>query len=309
MRNEVRTMKKRLTVMISMLCILMNFSGCEETLERDETESYNQEFQNPDGDTKKKPTPTVRPTPTEEPEESVKMVPKVTQPLSEEMTEGGGEKEEPVTQPVREEKTVEGYIIRREETILYLDLENTGSRIYPGEGKDRAVAFDISHAEISLMDQRPFPANSDPLVQGSTVLVTYYVENGQNIATVVLGDGDEKEPIVPPDTTTPVPTPTPEPLFRYAAGYIQDRQGDIIYLMVDYMGTTGELEVGEDGTVPFDISGAGKRLRDYPEWIAPDTDPAQIGCYVDVSYDVENGVNKVITLTRNGIVRGEEREK
>ena len=49
MRNEVRTMKKRLTVMISMLCILMNFSGCEETLERDETESYNQEFQNPDG--------------------------------------------------------------------------------------------------------------------------------------------------------------------------------------------------------------------------------------------------------------------
>ena len=85
-------MKKRVTVMISMFCILMNFSGCKETLERDETETYAQEFQNPDGDTKKKPTPTVRPTPTEETEESVKMVPKVTQPLSEERTEGGGEK-------------------------------------------------------------------------------------------------------------------------------------------------------------------------------------------------------------------------
>lgn len=135
-------MKKRLTVMISMLCILMNFSGCRETLERDETETYAQEFQNPDGDTKKNPTPTVRPTPTEEIEESVKMVPKVTQtPVGEtseelaEVTKEVEEPEEPVIQPAKEEKTAEGYILDRSDNVLYLDLENTGSRNYPGKGK------------------------------------------------------------------------------------------------------------------------------------------------------------------------------
>ena len=30
---------------------------------------------------------------------------------------------------------------------MYADLKNTGSRLYPGEGEDRKVAFDISNAE------------------------------------------------------------------------------------------------------------------------------------------------------------------
>ena len=229
-------MKKRLTVMISMLCILMNFSGCEETLERDETESYNQEFQNQDGDTKKKPTPTVRPTPTEEPEESVKMVPKVTQPLSEETTEELAEvtkeveePEEPVIQPAKEEKTAEGYILDRSDNVLYLDLENTGSRTYPEEGKDRAVAFDISNAEIILTNPGQDVPNSNPTNVSCTVSVTYYTEDGCNIATAVSGDGCEQGMVT-----------------YVSTGTIIDWEGNLVTLELtegDYAGTTETFDI------------------------------------------------------------------
>ena len=37
---------------------------------------------------------------------------------------------------------------------MYADLKNTGSRLYPGEGEDRKVAFDISNAEqVQTMSQ------------------------------------------------------------------------------------------------------------------------------------------------------------
>ena len=229
-------MKKRLTVMISMLCILMNFSGCKEILERDETETYAQEFQNPDGDTKKKPTPTVRPTPTEEPEEGVKMVPKVTQPLSEEMTEEltevteeVEEPEEPVIQPAKEEKTAEGYILDRSDNVLYLDLENTGSRTYPEEGKDRAVAFDISNAEIILTNPGQDVPNSNPTNVSCTVSVTYYTEDGCNIATAVSGDGCEQGMVT-----------------YVSTGTIIDWEGNLVTLELtegDYAGTTETFDI------------------------------------------------------------------
>lgn len=238
MRNEVRTMKKRLTVMISMLCILMNFSGCEETLERDETETYAQEFQNPDGDTKKNPTPTVRPTPTEEIEESVKMVPKVTQtPVGEtseelaEVTKEVEEPEEPVIQPAKEEKTAEGYILDRSDNVLYLDLENTGSRNYPGEGKDRAVIFDISNAEIILTNPGQDVPNFNPTNVSCTVSVTYYTEDGCNIATAVSGDGCEQGMVT-----------------YVSTGTIIDWEGNLVTLELtegDYAGTTETFDMAD----------------------------------------------------------------
>lgn len=238
MRNEVRTMKKRLTVMISMLCILMNFSGCRETLERDETETYAQEFQNPDGDTKKNPTPTVRPTPTEEIEESVKMVPKVTQtPVGEtseelaEVTKEVEEPEEPVIQPAKEEKTAEGYILDRSDNVLYLDLENTGSRNYPGEGKDRAVIFDISNAEIILTNPGQDVPNFNPTNVSCTVSVTYYTEDGCNIATAVSGDGCEQGMVT-----------------YVSTGTIIDWEGNLVTLELtegDYAGTTETFDMAD----------------------------------------------------------------
>ena len=62
-------------------------------------------------------------------------------------------------------QTTVGYVLSVDENTMYADLKNTGSRLYPGEGEDRKVAFDIS--------------------------------NGVNIATKLTSDGDEKEPYSP----------------------------------------------------------------------------------------------------------------
>lgn len=70
---------------------------------------------------------------------------------------------------------------------MYLDLENSEGRTYPGEGEDRAIAYDIGSAQIDA------PRG---VRRGITADVTYYIEDGKNIATEVKSDGDEKEPIL-----------------------------------------------------------------------------------------------------------------
>ena len=81
---------------------------------------------------------------------------------------------------------------------MYADLKNTGSRLYPGEGEDRKVAFDISNAEQVQTNISEFnPATDNLISPGIQVTIEYYVENGVNIATKLTSDGDEKEPYSP----------------------------------------------------------------------------------------------------------------
>lgn len=80
-----------------------------------------------------------------------------------------------------------GYVLEVDDNLMYLDLENTEGRTYPGEGEDRAVVFDIGSAQIDA----PRGVRT-----GITADVTYYIEDGKNIAMEVKSDGDEKEPIV-----------------------------------------------------------------------------------------------------------------
>lgn len=114
------------------------------------------------------------------------------------------EKEDPVeTEEVSTEDsarnmlTTEGYVLRVEGSIMYLDEVNTGGRTYGDEGQDRATAYDLSNAVINA----PGGVRS-----GLTVDLTYsyYIENNINKALEVNSDGDEKEPMVPyvlPDET------------------------------------------------------------------------------------------------------------
>ena len=96
-------------------------------------------------------------------------------------------------QPV--EQTAEGFVLSVENDIMYVDLENPGSRTYPGEGEDRKVAFDISGAEQVQTDVSDFnPERKNIIRSGINVSIEYYTENGKNIATKVSTNGDELEP-------------------------------------------------------------------------------------------------------------------
>ena len=91
-----------------------------------------------------------------------------------------------------------GYVLSVDENTMYADLKNTGSRLYPGEGEDRKVAFDISNAEQVQTNISEFnPATDNLISPGIQVTIEYYVENGVNIATKLTSDGDEKEPYSP----------------------------------------------------------------------------------------------------------------
>lgn len=99
------------------------------------------------------------------------------------------EKEEVVTEgSARDMLTTEGYVLRVEGSIMYLDEVNTGGRTYGDEGQDRATAYDLSNAVINA----PGGVRS-----GLTVDLIYYIENGINKALEVNSDGDEKEPMAP----------------------------------------------------------------------------------------------------------------
>ena len=90
-------------------------------------------------------------------------------------------------------QTTIGYVLSVDENTMYADLKNTGSRLYPGEGEDRKVAFDISNAEQVQTNISEFNPATDNLI--SPVTIEYYVE--KNIATKLTSDGDEKEPYSP----------------------------------------------------------------------------------------------------------------
>ena len=95
-------------------------------------------------------------------------------------------------------QTTVGYVLSVDENTMYADLKNTGSRLYPGEGEDRKVAFDISNAEQVQTNISEFnPATDNLISPGIQVTIEYYVENGVNIATKLTSDGDEKEPYSP----------------------------------------------------------------------------------------------------------------
>ena len=96
-------------------------------------------------------------------------------------------------QPV--EQTTEGFVLSVENDIMYVDLENPGSRTYSGEGEDRKVAFDISGAEQVQTNVSEFnPERKNIIRSGINVSIEYYTENGVNIATKVSTNGDELEP-------------------------------------------------------------------------------------------------------------------
>lgn len=99
---------------------------------------------------------------------------------------------------IPEIQTSVGYILSCDENTIYVDLKNTGSRLYPGEGEDRKVAFDISKAEQVQTNISEFnPVKNNLITPGIQVTIEYYVENGMNIATKLTSDGDEKEPYSP----------------------------------------------------------------------------------------------------------------
>lgn len=90
-----------------------------------------------------------------------------------------------------------GYVTAVDGNIVYVDLENPGERNYPDEGNDRAVAFDMSNAKIEQTPAYPGDAlRADPVRRSVTVDITYYVENGKNIVTVIHSDNVEK-PVIP----------------------------------------------------------------------------------------------------------------
>lgn len=93
------------------------------------------------------------------------------------------------------EQTAEGFVLSVDNNIMYVDLENPGSRTYPGEGEDRKVAFDISGAEQVQTDVSDFNSERKNIIRsGINVSIEYYTENGKNIATKVSTNGDELEP-------------------------------------------------------------------------------------------------------------------
>lgn len=92
-------------------------------------------------------------------------------------------------------QTAEGYVLSSDGYTMYVDLENTSSRLYSGEGEDRKVAFDISDAEQIQTNVSEFnPARANLIRSGIQVTIEYYVKDGVNIATKLTSDGDEKEP-------------------------------------------------------------------------------------------------------------------
>ena len=95
-------------------------------------------------------------------------------------------------------QTAQGYVLSCDENTIYVDLKNTGSRLYPGEGENRKVAFDISNAEQVQTNISEFnPPRSNFVQPGIQVNIEYYVEAGINIVVKLTSDGDEKEPYSP----------------------------------------------------------------------------------------------------------------
>ena len=73
-------------------------------------------------------------------------------------------------------QTTVGYVLSVDENTMYADLKNTGSRLYPGEGVDRKVAFDISNAEQVKTNISEFnPAKDNLISPGIQVTIEYYV--------------------------------------------------------------------------------------------------------------------------------------
>ena len=73
-------------------------------------------------------------------------------------------------------QTTVGYVLSVDENTMYADLKNTGSRLYPGEGEDRKVAFDISNAEQVQTNISEFnPAKDNLISPGIQVTIEYYV--------------------------------------------------------------------------------------------------------------------------------------
>lgn len=93
-------------------------------------------------------------------------------------------------------QTVEAYVLSVDGTTMYVDLENSGARTYPGEGEDRQTAFDISNAEqIQTEISDVYPASNHFICSCVSVEIEYYTENGVNIATKLTSNGQEIAPL------------------------------------------------------------------------------------------------------------------
>lgn len=105
------------------------------------------------------------------------------------------------TDPVEENQnnplqTVQAYVLSVDGTTMYVDLENPGARTYPGEGKERQTAFDISNAEqIQTEISDVYPASNHFICSCVSVEIEYYTENGVNIATRLTSNGQEIAPL------------------------------------------------------------------------------------------------------------------
>ena len=93
---------------------------------------------------------------------------------SEDTASEAGNADEAETTP--DIQTTVGYVLSVDENTMYVDLKNTGSRLYPGEGEDRKVAFDISNAEQVQTNISEFnPAKDNLISPGIQVTIEYYV--------------------------------------------------------------------------------------------------------------------------------------
>lgn len=101
--------------------------------------------------------------------------------------------------------TVNGYVIKIDMdtdgtvTDMYLDTENPGGRVFPDEGKDRMVAFDITESELEILkpsnmsEEDALSMQGDTIKAGLSVYVEYFEEDGRNIATYIETTGIEEE--------------------------------------------------------------------------------------------------------------------
>lgn len=171
--------------------------------------------------------------------------------------------------------TISGYVLTSDDNNLYLDTQNPGGRTYPEEGKDRAIHFDISDAQREITDNPD--AEARPYLRSAlTVQVTYYVENGKNIATHISSDGVENQL---------------EIMIEIIKAYTIKVDGNDMYVDTENIGERLYPGEGEDRAVHFDLSEA---IIELPEGVVKKGLTVTINYY----YHKEKNINIVTYIKK-----------
>lgn len=175
--------------------------------------------------------------------------------------------------------TANGYLLKVEDNLIYIDPLNRGSRKYHGEGEDRAMIFDVSKAELH------FPKGMDAKLQaGIDVDITYQIKNGKNIAFHIVSDGKVINPHAADEQQT--------------SGFVLNIGDNIMYLDTENSGARTTPNEGEDRAVAFDLSEADIEIERSE---LTDNRNLRPGLCVNVSYYVRDGKNIATYVHSDGV--------